>query len=101
MELNEPSLVDVLHEELHQFEKLGVWQLVELPKGKDSLDTRWVYRNKQDHFRVIMCDKAWLAVRGFWKIECLDYTKVYAPVAFLDAILIFIAYASYMNFTIY
>ena len=48
MALNEPIWVDVMHEELHQFEKLGVWKLVELSKGKKSLDTRWVFRNKQD-----------------------------------------------------
>ena len=34
MALNEPSWVDAMHEELNQFEKLRVWQLVELPKGK-------------------------------------------------------------------
>ena len=39
MALNEPSWVDAMHEELHQFQKLGVWKLVELPKGKKSLDT--------------------------------------------------------------
>ena len=46
MALNEPSWVDAMREELNQFEMLGVWKLVELPKGKKSLDTRWVYRNK-------------------------------------------------------
>ena len=46
MALNEPSWVDAMHEELNQFKRLKVWQLVELPKGKKSLDTRWVFRNK-------------------------------------------------------
>ena len=54
MALNEPSWVDAMHEELNQFEKLKVWQLVELPKGKKSLDTRWVFRNKQDDSGVIV-----------------------------------------------
>ncbi|XP_052622661.1 uncharacterized mitochondrial protein AtMg00810-like [Lactuca sativa] len=42
MALNKPNWVDAMHKELNQFEKLGVWKLVELPKGKKSLDTRWI-----------------------------------------------------------
>ena len=57
MALNEPNWVDAMHEELNQFEKLGVWTLLKLPKGKKSFDTRWVYRNKQDDSGVIVCNK--------------------------------------------
>ncbi|KAI3690639.1 hypothetical protein L2E82_48795 [Cichorium intybus] len=101
MALNEPSWVDAMHEELNQFEKLNVWQLVELPEGKKALDTRWVFHNKQDDSRVIVRNKARLVVRGFHQIEGLDYTEVYALVARLEAIRIFLAYESYMNFIIY
>ncbi|KAL7604462.1 hypothetical protein Lser_V15G19705 [Lactuca serriola] len=101
MDLNEPSWFDAMHDELNQFEKLGVWKLVELLEGKKSLDTRWVFRNKQDDSGVIVWNKARLVVRGFRQIEGLDYTEVYAPVALLEAIRIFLAYASYMNFTVY
>ena len=101
MALNEPSWVDAMHEELNQFQKLKVWQLVELPKWKKSLDTRWVFRNKQDDSGVIVRNKARLVVRGFRQIEGLDYTEVYAPVARLEAIRIFLAYASHMGFTVY
>nr|KAJ0210240.1 hypothetical protein LSAT_V11C400209620 [Lactuca sativa] len=101
MSLNEPSWVEAMHDELNQFEKLMVWKLVELPKGKKSLDTRWVFRNKQDDSGVIVHNKAILVVRGFRQVEGLDYTKVYAPVARLEAIRIFLAYGSYMNFTVY
>ncbi|KAL4582814.1 hypothetical protein LXL04_007375 [Taraxacum kok-saghyz] len=101
MALNEPSWVDSMHEELNQFKRLKVWQLLELPKGKKSLDTRWVFRNKQDDSGVIVRNKARLVVRGFRQIEGLDYTEVYAPVARLEAIRIFLAYASHMGFTVY
>ncbi|XP_052621737.1 uncharacterized protein LOC111917686 [Lactuca sativa] len=42
MALNEPSWVDAMHEDLNQFDKLRVWKLIELPKGKKSCDTRWI-----------------------------------------------------------
>ncbi|KAI3518276.1 hypothetical protein L1887_06814 [Cichorium endivia] len=75
MALNEPSWVDAMHEELNQFETLKVWQLVELPEGKKSLDTTW--------------------------IEGLNYTEVYAPLARLEAIHILLAYVSYIGFTVH
>ena len=48
-----------------------------------------------------MRNKARLVVRGFRQVEGLDYTEVYAPAARLEAIRIFLAYASYINFTVY
>lgn len=101
MALNEPSWVDAMHEELNQFQKLKVWQLVKLPDRKKSLDTRWVFRNKQHDSGVIVWNKARLVVRGFRQIEGLDYTEVYAIVARLEAIRIFLAYASFMGFMVY
>ncbi|XP_052627206.1 uncharacterized protein LOC128133719 [Lactuca sativa] len=78
MVLNEPSWVEAMHDELNQFEKLGVWKLVELPKGKKSLDTHWVFRNKQNDSGVIVRNKARLVVRGFRQVDGLDYIEVYA-----------------------
>ena len=67
-------------------------------KGKEILDMCWIFRNKQDDNRVIVQNKDRLVVRGFRQIEFLDYTEVYAFVAHLEAICIFLAYASYMGF---
>ncbi|XP_076915953.1 putative mitochondrial protein AtMg00820 [Bidens hawaiensis] len=101
MALQEPSWVDAMHEELYQFDKLKIWRLVELPVGKKALDMRWVSRNKQDDTGVIVKNKARLVVRVFRQVKSLDYTKVYTPVARLEAIRIFLAYASFMGFTVY
>lgn len=97
----EPRWLDVMHEELNQFEKLGAWKFVELPKGMKSLDTQWVYHNKQDDSGVIVRNKVRLVVRGFRQIKGFDYTEFYTPVAHLEAIRIFFVYACYMNFTVY
>ncbi|XP_076910732.1 uncharacterized protein LOC143568429 [Bidens hawaiensis] len=94
MALQDPSWVDAMHEELNQFEKLKVWRLVELPVGKKTLDTNWVFHNKQNDNGVIVRNKARLVVRDFCQVESLDYTEVYALVALLESIWIFLAYAS-------
>ncbi|KAD4385704.1 hypothetical protein E3N88_25873 [Mikania micrantha] len=88
-------------EELMQFQKLKVWNLVPLPKGKLPIGTRCVFRNKRDDSGVIIRNKARLVVQGFYQQEGTDYEEVFAPVARLEAIRIFLAYDSYMNFTVY
>ena len=90
-----------MQEELNLFKKLQVWTLVPLPPRKKSIDCRWVYRNKTDSNGVIVRNKSRLVVKGFKQIEGIDYEEIYAPVARLEAIRIFLAYASYMNFTVY
>ena len=76
MALNETSWVDAMHEELNQFEKLKVWQLVKLSKEKKSLDTRWVFRNKQDDSGVIVRNKD----RVVCDPDLLDDSGVNSPI---------------------
>ena len=45
--------------------------------------------------------KARLVAQGFAQIECMDYEDTFAPVACLEAILLFLAYASFHGFKIY
>ena len=99
--LKEPSWVEAMQEELLQFERLGVWKLVDLPKGEKKIGTRWVLKCKKDDRGVIVRNKARLVVQGFRQIEGIDYNEVYAPVARLEAIRIFLSYASNQNFKVY
>jgi len=75
--------------------------LVDKPEGAKVIGTKWVLRNKTDDRGVIIRNKARLVVQCFRQIEGLDYNEVYAPVARLEAIRIFLAYASFMKFKVY
>ncbi|KAD6118981.1 hypothetical protein E3N88_10252 [Mikania micrantha] len=75
-----------MQEELMQFQKLKVWNLVPLPKRKLPIGTRWVFRNKRYDSGVIIINKAKLVVQGFYQEEGIDYEEVFAPVARLEAI---------------
>jgi hypothetical protein len=101
MALTDPFWVEAMQEELQQFLKLNVWEKVILPKHEKAINTKWVFRVKKDERGVVIRNKARLVVQGFYQIEGLDYDEVFAPVARLESIRLFLAYASYMQFIVY
>ncbi|GKA46762.1 putative ribonuclease H-like domain-containing protein, partial [Tanacetum coccineum] len=99
--LEDESWVDAMQEELLQFEIQKVWILVDLPYGKKAIGTKWVHRNKKDERGVVVRNKARLVAQGHIQEEGIYYDEVFAPVARLEAIRIFLAFASYMGFIVY
>ncbi|GKC28636.1 putative ribonuclease H-like domain-containing protein [Tanacetum coccineum] len=57
------SWVEAMQEELLQFRLQKVWRLVDLPKGKYDIGTKWVYRNKKDERGIIVRNKARLVAQ--------------------------------------
>ncbi|GKF30156.1 putative ribonuclease H-like domain-containing protein [Tanacetum coccineum] len=90
-----------MQEELLQFKIQKVWTLVELPYGKKAIGTKWVYRNKKDERGIVDRNKARLVAQGYKQEEGINYDEVFAPVARIEAIRLFLAYASFMNFLVY
>ncbi|GJT52922.1 putative ribonuclease H-like domain-containing protein [Tanacetum coccineum] len=90
-----------MQEELLQFKLQKVWTLVDLPKGKRAIGTKWVYRNKKDERGIVVRNKARLVAQGYTQEEGIDYDEVFAPVARIEAIRLFLAYASFMGLIVY
>ncbi|GJR10868.1 putative ribonuclease H-like domain-containing protein [Tanacetum coccineum] len=65
------------------------------------IGTKWVYRNKKDERGIVIKNKARLVAQGHTQEEGIDYDEVFAPVARIEAIRMFLAYASYMGFMVY
>ncbi|GKB09420.1 retrovirus-related pol polyprotein from transposon TNT 1-94 [Tanacetum coccineum] len=99
--LEEEGWVLAMTEELNQFERNKVWTLVPKPYGKTIIWLKWVFRNKMDEEGVVTKNKARLVAKGYRQEEGIDYDETFAPVARLEAIRIFLAYASYMGFIVY
>ncbi|GJR99204.1 putative reverse transcriptase domain-containing protein [Tanacetum coccineum] len=78
--------VKVMQKELLQFKIQKVWTLVDLPYGKKSIGTKWMYRNKKDERGIIVRNKASLVAQGYKQEEGIDYDEVFAPVARIEAI---------------
>ncbi|GJT94234.1 putative ribonuclease H-like domain-containing protein [Tanacetum coccineum] len=83
--LNDPAWVEAMQEILYS----------------STIGTKWVYRNKKDERGIVVRNKARLVAQGHTQEEGIDYDEVFAPVARIEAIRIFLAYASFMGFTVY
>ncbi|GJQ96046.1 putative ribonuclease H-like domain-containing protein [Tanacetum coccineum] len=99
--LADESWVEAMQEELLQFKLQDVWVLCDLPDGKRVIGTKWVFRNKRDERGTIIKNKARLVAQGYRQEEGVDYDEVFAPVARIEAIRLFLAFASFMGFTVY
>nr|GEY07810.1 putative ribonuclease H-like domain-containing protein [Tanacetum cinerariifolium] len=90
-----------MQEKLLQFKMQKVWVLVDLPYGKRAIGTKWVYRNKKHERGIVIRNKARLIAQGHIQEEGINYEEVFAPVARIEAIRLFLAYASFMGFMVY
>ncbi|GJW16879.1 retrovirus-related pol polyprotein from transposon TNT 1-94 [Tanacetum coccineum] len=93
--------VDAMQEELNQFCRNKVWTLVPLPYGKIAISSKWVFRNKKDKDGIVTKNKARLVAQGYSQEEGIDYDETFAPVARMEVIRIFLAFATYMNFIVF
>ncbi|GJT86343.1 putative ribonuclease H-like domain-containing protein [Tanacetum coccineum] len=99
--LKDSSWIEAMQEELLQFKLQEVWTLVDLPNRKRAIGTKWVFRNKKDERGIVVRNKARLVAQGYTQEEGVDYDEVFAPVAKIEAIKLFLAYASYKDFMVY
>nr|GEV87219.1 hypothetical protein [Tanacetum cinerariifolium] len=99
--LKDASYVEAMQQELLQFKIQNVWVLVDCPNRVRPIRTKWVLKNKKDKRGIIIRNKAQLVTQGHTQEEGIDYKEVFAPVARIEAIRLFLAYASYMGFTVY
>jgi len=103
LSLIEPAIVDeallddgwilAMQEELNQFQRNDVWDLVPKPPQKNIIGTKWVFRNKLNEQGEVTRNKARLVAKGYSQKEDIDYTETFAPVARLEAIRLLLSYA--------
>ncbi|GKA13914.1 putative ribonuclease H-like domain-containing protein, partial [Tanacetum coccineum] len=99
--LTDPSWIEAMQDELLQFKLQKVWTLVDLPFGKRAIGTKWVYKNKKYERGIVVRNKARLIAEGYIQEEGIDYDEVFALVARIEVIRLFLAYASFKDFVVY
>jgi hypothetical protein len=82
-----------MHEELENFDRNQVWELVDPPLGFKPVGTKWVWKNKEGEKGGVVRNKSKLVAQGFSQKEQIDYEETFAPVACLEAIRILLAFS--------
>ncbi|GJR61434.1 retrovirus-related pol polyprotein from transposon TNT 1-94 [Tanacetum coccineum] len=95
------SWIESMQDELNQFERLQVWELVPRPEGKNIIALKWLWKNKCDAENIVVLNKTLLVAKGYRQEEGIDFEESFAPVARLEAVRMFIAYAAHKNITIF
>ncbi|KAJ9561923.1 hypothetical protein OSB04_007083 [Centaurea solstitialis] len=90
-----------IYEELAEFIRNNVWLLVPKPRKRTIIGSKWIFRNKLDEVGTIIRNKARLVAQGYRQEEGIDYDETFAPVARLEAIRLFLAFAAHMNFKVF
>jgi hypothetical protein len=90
--LSYSSWVNVMHEELENFERNHVWTLIEPPRDVNVIGTKWVFKNKQGEDGEIVRSKAFLVAQGLSQVEGIDFGETFTPVTRLEAIRILLAF---------
>nr|GEU98830.1 retrovirus-related Pol polyprotein from transposon TNT 1-94 [Tanacetum cinerariifolium] len=92
---------DSMQEELLQYKRIDVWVLVPAPDNISPLTLKWLFKNKHDEEQMVIRNKSRLVVRGYRQEEGIDFEESFAPVARMEAIRIFLAYATHKSFTVF
>jgi hypothetical protein len=99
--LSDHNWVNSMHEELENFERNHVWELVDPPPGCKPIGTKWVWKNKEGEKGEVVRNKSRLVAQGFSQKEGIDYEETFAPVARLEAIRILLAFSMAKRFKLY
>nr|GEW42734.1 retrovirus-related Pol polyprotein from transposon TNT 1-94 [Tanacetum cinerariifolium] len=92
--MTDPAWIELMQKELLQFKRLNVWVLVPATDNITSLTLKWLFKNKHDEEKTVIQNKSRLVVRGYRQEEGIDFKESFAPVARMEAIRIFLAYAT-------
>ena len=71
------------------------------PHDRLTIGTKWVFTNKLDESDNVVRNKTRLASQGYNQIDGIDFEEISAPVAWLETILMILAFASFKNFNLF
>nr|GEZ65697.1 retrovirus-related Pol polyprotein from transposon TNT 1-94 [Tanacetum cinerariifolium] len=99
--ITDPAWIKSMQEELLQFKRLDVWVLVPAPDNISPFTLKWLFKNKHDEESTVIQNKPCIVVRGYRQEEGIDFEESFAPVARMEAIRIFLAYAAHKSFIVF
>jgi hypothetical protein len=98
---NDEHWIKAIEEELNQIDKNERWELVPRPKDKNVIGTKWVFINKLNKDRHVTRNKERLVCKGYAQVEGIYFEENFPPMARMEAIRMFLAYACSKRIKLY
>ncbi|GJV22779.1 retrovirus-related pol polyprotein from transposon TNT 1-94 [Tanacetum coccineum] len=95
------SWIESMQDELNQFKRLQVLELVPRPEGNNVIALKLLWKNKCDAENIVVRNKTRLMAKGYKQEEGIEFEESFAPIARLEAVRMFIAYAAHKNIIIF
>ncbi|GKA66015.1 retrovirus-related pol polyprotein from transposon TNT 1-94 [Tanacetum coccineum] len=99
--ITEDCWFQAMQDEIHEFDRLQVWELVPQPDCVMIIALKWIYKVKLDEYGDVLKNKARLVAKGYRQEEGIDFEESFSPVARIEAICIFLANVASKNMIIY
>ncbi|GJV34916.1 integrase, catalytic region, zinc finger, CCHC-type containing protein [Tanacetum coccineum] len=99
--MSDHSWIESMQDELHQFKRLDVWELVPQPDGKNIIAVKWLWKNKSDAENIVIRNKSRLVTKVYKQEEGIDFEESFALGARFEAVRMFIAFVTHKNITIF
>ncbi|GKF07776.1 gag-pol polyprotein, partial [Tanacetum coccineum] len=93
--------IEAMQEELHQFDRLDVWELVDTPLCKNVINIKWIWKNKHNEENIVFHNKARLVTKGYAQKKGIHFEESFELVARLEAVWLFVAYDAHKSFPVY
>ena len=99
--LTDEYWISAMQDELNQFKRHEVWELVPRPEGTNIIGTKWIYKNKSDAEGVVTRNKERLVAQGYTQVEGIDFDEIFSPVARLESIRLLLGVACLLKFKLF
>ncbi|GKF98872.1 hypothetical protein Tco_0297655, partial [Tanacetum coccineum] len=63
--MDNSAWIEAMREELHQFDRLDVWELIDRLVCKNVINIKWLWKNKRDEENIVIQNKARLIAKGY------------------------------------
>jgi len=90
-----------MQEELNQFKRSEVWDIVPKPEWMNVIGTKWIYKNKSNEHGTVTRNKARLVAQGYTQVEGLDFDETFFPVARLESIRLLLGVSCILKFKLF
>ena len=95
---DDDNWIKAMNEELDQIEKNQTWELVPIPRGKNVVGTKWIFKNKLNEDGELIRNKDILVCKGYAQVEGINFKEKFSLVARLEAIRMFLDFQCYKKF---